>query len=422
MKKVLILGAVVALVAAFTVPAEAVDHKFGGMWRTRAISVKNFSGDDTEKKDEQFVDTRTRLYYTAVLNENLKLVNKFEMDATWGLPKKNDTYGGYGADAIAIEIKNTYADFNLGDFNFKVGTQPFKLARGFIWSDDATGVQAVYKGDGFTLPFYWNKGWEGGAGKDANDEDVDFYAIAPSFKAGGFAITANLAYLTSEDYEAFSNPKYVTDTEDLDIYYLGVDVDGKVGPASVWASLIYETGDATEKSTQTEFDIKAYLVAAGATMKTGFGDVHAQAFYASGDDDDADTDFEAFMVPSIQSYTWAEIMGYGEIDYIVTPNSPGRDLTNIIAYNIGVNFKPAPKWNVLLDLWMAKLAEKNPAGDDKLGTEVDLQITYEIMKNFNLDLVAAHLWTGDATYKKVNPGDPKQKDATELAAQLSLKF
>ncbi len=38
---------------------------------------------------------------------------------------------------LYIEIKNTYADFNVGPVNFLVGVQHFTLGRGFIADDDA---------------------------------------------------------------------------------------------------------------------------------------------------------------------------------------------------------------------------------------------------------------------------------------------
>jgi len=453
MRKIFIMCAVFALVAAFTVPAAAVEHKFGGYWRTRAYSNSDFSGhkgetitptttyamdpktglpkatteDVSDSQDLTQVDTRTRLYYTATLHENLKLVNKFEMDAVWGKNTSDSSYGDFGADAVVIEVKNTYADFNLGDFNFKVGTQGWKLANGFLWNDDGTGLAVTYKAGGFTLPLYWLKGYEGGEGKNANDGDVDFYGIAPKFKAGGFSIQPYLVYLTSDDYTTLEDKNHVNPwlskkVKDLDIYYLGVDLEGKVGPVSLWATLISESGDMTQETTLTEYDVKAYLAAVGATVKFGSGDIHAQFFTATGDENTSDTDLEAFVVPSIQSYTWGEIMGYGEIDTDVTPNSCARDITNIVAYNIGLNFKPTKKLNVALDVWQASLAEKDANGEDDLGTEIDLRFTYEVLKNLNLDLIGAYLMTGDATYKKVNPTDPDQEDVTEIAAQLSLKF
>jgi len=419
MRKILIICSVFALVAALTVPVAAVENKFGGYWRTRAYSKDAFTGDKSESLDLTQVDTRTRLYYTAQVNENLKFVNKFEMDAVWGKNPADTSYGDFGADAVAIEVKNSYADFNLGDFNFKVGTQFVKLARGFIVGNDVSGLVGTYKAGGFNLPFYWIKGYEGGVGNNTNDYDVDFYAIAPSFKAGSFKLQPYVAYYTSDDYSVFA--RNLAGCKDLDVYYLGADLDGKVGPASLWVTFIYESGNATDNATLTEYDLKGYLAAAGATMKFGSGDIHGQFFTATGDDNDADTKMEQYFVtsgaPGMESYTWAEIMGEGIIDTGVSANSPGRGVTNITAVNIGISFNPTKKLKVALDVWQASLAEKDANGEDELGIEVDLIFTYQLLKNLNLDLVGAMLMTGDATYKGTD-----QEDVTEIAAQLSFNF
>ena len=94
MRKALVILAAVTLVVAFTVPAVALEHEFGGYWRTRAYMNSDFDGTGSEANDLSQVDTRTRLYYTAVFSENFKFVNKFEFNNTWG-----DTEGGdIGAD------------------------------------------------------------------------------------------------------------------------------------------------------------------------------------------------------------------------------------------------------------------------------------------------------------------------------------
>jgi len=43
--------------------------------------------------------------------------------------------------------------------------------------------------------------------------------------------------------------------------------------------------------------------------------------------------------------------------------------------------------------------------------------TYSLMKNLNLDVVAAYLFAGDATYKGAH-----QEDPYELGTRLSFKF
>ena len=123
------------------------------------------------------------------------------------------------------------------------------------------------------------------------------------------------------------------------------------------------------------------------------------------------------MGSTAQSYYWAEIMGLGIFDNQASTNSPADKISNIMAANIGVGFKFTDKMKLVADLWYAKLVEKNAAGDDELGTEIDVVLTYSLMKNLNLDLVAAYLFTGDATYKGT-----EDEDAYEIGTQLSFRF
>ena len=105
MKKLLTGLLAVGLVLALTLPAMAFDSEFGGFWRTRAYTQQNFTGNDAGTKDLQQVDTRTRLFYTAIFSDDFKFVNKFEFNAAWG-----DTTGGnIGTDGTTIfRIKNSY--------------------------------------------------------------------------------------------------------------------------------------------------------------------------------------------------------------------------------------------------------------------------------------------------------------------------
>ena len=60
MRKLLVLGLAALLVVAFTLPASALENKFGGYWRTRFFSQNDFAGDsnaalglDSEDQDLQ---------------------------------------------------------------------------------------------------------------------------------------------------------------------------------------------------------------------------------------------------------------------------------------------------------------------------------------------------------------------------------
>jgi hypothetical protein len=390
MRKLLVLLSAIALVVVFTVPATAFESQFGGYWRTRAFSHTNFSGDDTEAMDRTEIDTRTRLYYTAKFTDNLKFVNKFEWNSTWG-----DTVGGdIGTDGMGIfRIKNSYADFNLGPLNFKMGAHAAWLGRGFWYDDDHMGLTASYKTDAMTTTFYWIKVSEGGSGPDANDADVDYYVVAPSFKVGIGAVKPWLAYGVSK-------------ATDLAAYSIGVDADLKFGAVALWLSGIMQGGDQA-----TDISREGTLAAVGVNVPLGAVSVHGSINYGSGDDPaTADTN-EGFVALS-PYWVHAEILGPGITDNAASNNSPFTSAANTMAINVGVSLSPMDKLKLSIDVWDVTLNEE-VGGEDKLGTEVDVKATYKLVDNMNLDVVYAYLSAGDAT------GDT---NPTEIAARFSISF
>ncbi|MDJ0720966.1 MAG: hypothetical protein QNJ04_05020 [Desulfobacterales bacterium] len=456
MKKLSILALAAILVVFFTIPASALENEFGGYWRTRFFTQKYFSGfdrgDDTGAGDAaddtvERTDTRTRLYYTAKINDNLKFVNKFEYDAVWG---GEGTYGRVGADTVSVEVKNSYADFNLGPVNTTVGVQPYSLFRDFQISDDASGIIARWKAmDNFILAGSWLKAFEGGEG-DGENEDLDTYTIT-----GAFWFNENISLkpsistsLSSELNEGLAarilggaaplqNNIDFGSGEFGDTYLVtyGADFDMTFDKWGLWITAFGQTGEVEDVNTlddagnpdgDDDFDIQAYLVAVGANV--GFGEVgflgdfglHSEFFYASGDDDDDDTDIEGVVSP-FGSYYWSEIMGLGIFDNRASANAPGDKISNVWAINLGVDMKPMDKLKVALDLWYAERVEDEMVanGEDELGTELDLLITYELVEGLNLDLVGAYLWADDAT---ADGTEDNEEDPYEVGARLSLSF
>lgn len=412
MKKLLTGLLAVGLVLALTLPAAAFDNEFGGYWRTRAYMQKDFTGSDTGAQDYSAVDTRTRLFYTAVFSEDFKFVNQFEFNVTWGDVNNG---GGIATDGTNIfRIKNSYANFNLGDFNFLVGLQYRVLNRGFLFDDDFAGAAVTYKGSNFSIPFIWMKAYEGGIGNNKNDNDVDYYVLKPSFSFGNTTLTPTVAYIYSKDASKWPQ---TTGNKAVGAYFAGLDADVKfTNGSAVWFTGIYE-GGSVDLLTGGSVDVKAYLLALGGTLQMGAFDVHGQAFWASGDDRTTN-DYEAFFVPKGQMYYWAEIMGYGLTDNQASANSPADKISNIQAANIGLGYKATDKLSFKADVWYARLVEDTLAAKSgALGTEVDLRATYELLRNLKLDLVGAYLFAGSSTFS-----GPNSKNPYELVAQLSFSF
>lgn len=402
MKKILVIAMAATLLAAFSIPASAVENEFGGYWRTRLISENDFAGTDTGSTT--YVDTRTRLYYTAKFNENLKFVNKFEIDNFWG-----DNVGGdLGADGKGIfEIKNTYVDFSMANTNVKVGIHGETIARGFIFSEDFAGVTITQKMGNIVLPFMWVSVSDSALGDSADITYPD--PNDPSITLGRSRDYLALSPVITVSDTLSVNPYFLYDKEqgtNTGAFYVGADVDAKIDAVSVWGSAIYQGGE------NNNIDNAGYLVAAGADA----GIVHGQFFYGSGDDDATDTDNNAFIPPAGRSYYWSEIMGYGILDNDFSNNSPADGISNVMAVNVGTTLKPMDKLTLTGDVWYAQRVEDinvNGSMENSLGVEVDVVASYAIMDNLTLDVIAAYLFAGDAT---------GTEDPMELGTQLSLSF
>jgi hypothetical protein len=387
----------------------------------------NFTGEDeSEKLDGSLVDTRTRLRWIGILNENLKFVNRFEFDTVWGDVhgdnSKVGNSGRIGADGKQmLELKWSYADFNIGPLNAKIGIQPVTLGRAFLFDDDFSGANISFNGDGVTVPFVWIRGHEGDLGK--NIEDVDYFVLAPSFDvANMLTINPYGVYGQSDRASGWST---TSGLDDLNMFFVGLDLDANIGPASLWFTGIYQGGSADLAANPDEsIDFKGYLGAFGGEVPVGPAGLHGQFFYASGDDE-ADDEIEEFSPPRGAWYYWAEILGYGTFDYAApvqnnpaTSNSPFTgQVGNIWAGNLGATFSPMEKLSFGADVWYASWVEVPEGAEEAIGTEIDLSMTYELVQNLYLDVVGAYLIADDGFYDGPNDANPY-----EVGTRLSLSF
>lgn len=397
MKKIIAsaVGLMLAGGIAATTASAAVENQFGGYWRNRLFVQDNFDGADSSSYYR--ADQRTRLYYTAKFNDDFKFVNKFEFNSAWG-----DSDGGdIGADGKTWVVKNSYADFNVGMVNAKLGIQGGQIARGFIFDDDFSGAMVTPTFGNVSIPMIYIH---------SSNDDLDSPLLTPSQR-----ITPKIAG-TDENIAAILASIKISDaikvtpyfvyhdqTGDFENWYLGVDADVKINTISIWGTGIFNGG------TIDDVDNAGFLAAAGVDA----GIVHGQAFYATGDDNAADSDNDAFISAPGSSYYWSEILGLGVFDNRSTTTSTADDITNIMAANGGVTIKPMDKLKIDADVWYAALAEDNAAGDTELGVEFDGKLTYTIMENLTAEAILAYLISGDAT------GD---EDVVEGGVRFSLKF
>ncbi|OQY01226.1 MAG: hypothetical protein B6I26_05050 [Desulfobacteraceae bacterium 4572_130] len=418
MKKIFIVAFIAIVGIAFTAPAFAIEHEFGGYWRTRMYTQKNFDGSDSSTPDVitdyTRTDTRSRIYYTAILNDNLKFVNKFEMNATWGVAGGSHTanYGDIGADGLSVLVKNSYVDFNVGSFNAKLGTQPAVVHRGLVFDDDFSGLMLSIDSSIGTTSGGFLKIDES---SDNTGSDVNGYLFKHQVNLDSITLAPTFVY---------------TDAADGDYtYFLGADVDGNFGPTTLWGTLVYQGGVAgnTSDGLGVEQDISAWLIALGGNhnINDSVG-IHGKFLFSTGNDINSDdvegfgTDFGGYY------YVWAEIMGGGIFDGQSSAYTSGAfGLKNVIAFNVGTTYQACEKLSLDFDLWYAKMEEVTHANqDDSLGLEIDVKATYQIIDGLSLELVGAYLFAGDGTQFDSDTSAVYTNDENpfEIGTRLSLSF
>ena len=359
---------------------------------------------------------------------------------------------------MAVEVKNSYADFNLGPVNITAGVQPYSLFRDFAISDDASGIIARWKAmDKFILAGSWLKNFEGGEGTGEN-EDLDTYTLTgaiffnenislkPSISVaytdelnGGLALSIfNRQSGPGENIPLWDFGQNFGETY---LASFGADFDMTFDKWGLWVTAYGQVGeiedvvalvelDALGQQKVEDVDLDGWLVALGGNV--GFGELgflgdfglHSEFFAASGDDSEIDDDFdddqERILNP-FGSYYWSEIMGLGILDNRAPSGSPADRINNIMAFNLGVDMKPLDKLKITVDYWYAELLEEEQRlnEEDELGHELNLLVTYELVEGLNMDIIGAYLWADDAVAAGF---EENEEDPYEYGVRLSLSF
>jgi hypothetical protein len=244
-KRVIMLVALLAVVA-IAVPAFALEFKYGGMYRLRWQSNDNlndggaegFALDNTKNylpfgrnpdstttpvgwplgradanDNQNYMDQRLRMYFSFVASENLQVVSKFEIDNIWGYqPDKFSGGGGVGADAINIEVKNVYVDFNIPytPVRSTLGVQTVTLMTGWVIDDDFSAAKFSAKFDPITV----TAGYISGLNSDVSTsyDNIDNWFISLDYAQGPFKASL-LGFLQNghdTNVSTFMNPRMAT--------------------------------------------------------------------------------------------------------------------------------------------------------------------------------------------------------------------
>ena len=161
-----------------------------------------------------------------------------------------ESYGDFGADGITVEVKNSYADFNTGPLNWKLGVMGGAIGRSLVFDNDYAGAEVVYWGDeiiGGGCAVAGSRPMKP-ARKYTNKKDYDAVALETSFSIGeAGSIRPFGVYSWSKRFVGGDNINGVSggfpDTaNDANIYWLGLDADFTLGSVALYGSAAYSGG------------------------------------------------------------------------------------------------------------------------------------------------------------------------------------
>jgi len=407
-KKTVAIAAAAGALAAISVPAMALENEFHGMYKFMGYQTNFFNGVsvglETKPQSGFQAEQRARLQYTAKANADLKLVTHFELDTRFG-GRGGDLAGGIystkgdagrlDADAVTLETKNIFLDFNcpITGTNVKAGLQPWADSyQSLFLLADMTGVNASKKIGPVTANLGWFR-FRDDTLSTATDVRVGRQTADLLVVDGKFALNKDM--MVGASYYNVQNDVGTVAAPFEMLHMLGVNADLKVGPASIKPFAAYQFGDRT-----ATVDVKAFLLGAVAKIKVGPGAVNLSAIYLSGDDN-ANSEKSYTPISAGATYfnaanMWLLVRSGQAINsstsILGTDNTVGgRGLMGAFAGFEGTMGKVFYNANI----GYAQVAEERGTEDSAIGTEVNAQVGYKLFDNLSASAAVAYAFLGD---------------------------
>lgn len=404
MKKFFITAIAVVLVAAFAIPAMAVDIsgeiKVKGEWRQNA----DFSDGDPDQ-NYAYIAQRTRLTATANPTDSTTVKITIQDTKLWG---GDDQLTNRGSNTLDLHEAYIQEDNFFGsDLSLRIGRQVLsyddqRLIGGFNWSMNARAfeaIKAMYGSDDFDVDLFAAKLVEG---FEASSNEDDLYGVHATIKTipnNSLSVYAFIQRLRDDSFGA-GTTKRNTFGARIKGSNSGIDYNGEV---------IFQTGTS---GVDDVMDLSAYaIVVRGGYSLGGPNNVRigGEFNYGTGDDDPTDTENNTFtnLYPTNHAH-------YGSMD--------SHSLSNSLAYNVNVSAMATPDVKVIGSYWIFNRNETRDgaymanapaldtsvtATEEGIASELDITAIYKYNKALTIKGGYSHYFVGDA----IEENDPLSEDA-----------
>ena len=470
------LGFVIGLIllAGFAVDSIGAEFAFHGDMNNRFLIYTQRSdwlnsesqGKIEDKKvDATYAELKYRFWFEAADDDgDVKGVYAIEIGGVrWGETGTGRGQGGsYSGDGANVETRWAYLDFQTPGIEqklrWRMGLQPWKV-NSFLWQETATGLN-LYGTPTDLIDF--QAAWIRSVDKLAHDEadrnleDVDNilgrvnFNINPDLKIGFFGLytwgdndansPADFAQVNPRNY---LYKQFASDTKS-NWYNIGIDGSWSPGNFFVNWDLIYQGGSIDDVSfndaefsglsSSGDFDISAWMGHADIGYKFGKPKLTYTFWYASGDDDAGDNDFNGFLGIDLDRDDSLSMFegNYADDDSYFTERGYMLD-KGFIMNKLALDYQWTPKLQVGAAAMYMMTAEDieytdssgRNQSEDQLGFEVNAYCKYKLFQNVELAVNAGYLFSGDAM-DAFETGNQKDGSADEdifvSSARVRYKF
>lgn len=441
LKKTAAIAVVAGAFGAVSVPAMALENEFHGMYKFMGYHSNAFNGLtiglSADPGSGFMAEQRARLQYTAKANADFKLVTHFELDSRFGgragntagniYTAKGDA-GDLDADALTLETKSIYVDFNdpLTGANVKLGLQPWADSyQSLFLLADMTGAYATKNFGPAKLSLGWFR-FDDNTVSTATAVEVGRKTADLSVLDGKYTISKDVTIGASYYY---LNNDSTTTTPAFDrLHMFGLNADIKVGPATIKPFVTLQAGDRTATT-----DLSGYLLGAVSKIKVGPGAVNLSAIYLSGDSNANKEDSFTAITPSATYFGPANMWILVRSGQAINSSTSilgndltvgGRGLIGLFAGYEGTMGKLFYNANI----GYAQTAEERNSEDSSIGTELNAQVGYKMLDNVSVSAAFAYAFLGDGMNSSTTAdriagfGVANADDPYALNLQLSYTF
>jgi hypothetical protein len=440
MKKLALICAILAMMG-LADPVLAVEFEFHGDLNNRFLVYTNRQDWLNNEQDGIIEDSNVEAYYgeikyrfwTEAADDDGAVKGVYAVEIG-GMRFGEGTDGDLSGDGVDIETRWAYLDFQTPGverkMRWRMGLTPWKI-NSFFWQETATGL-TVYGDAGEMVDYQaaWIRAVDKLATSDADDglDDLDILYgrlnVDPTdkVKVGLFG----LYFHSKEDAPGTVGPrdwlvKQFDDIASFDIWTVGLDGNWNPGNLFFNWDLVYQGGDINDviwdpnaqagdtftprTAAGTDFDLSAWFVHADAGYKFGKHKLTYTFWYASGDDNPNDDDFEGYLAVDLDRDDNISIFeGLYTDDSTYFTERPYMLDKGFVMNKLGWDFGVSDKMTVgaagMYMMTAEDIEYTNAAGgnesNDEIGFELNGYLKYMLYENVEFKINAGYLWAGDA--------------------------